>query len=102
MGRLKLRRGQRVRVLRSIETQAFYYPIVERPHSVKCRIPKGTILRVKDDHAEEATAFGCEPEAYKEMELQLIPEAIRQQPEYTGYYLMLYFEDLGKRFKIIE
>ena len=97
-----LKRGQRLLVTRSIDTQVFCISNpVGQPHSVKCTIPKDTVLIVQDDHIEEATAFGCVPERYKDLEAVLVPEVVRNHPEYTSYYVMLHMDEFQERLKFL-
>jgi len=93
--------GQRLLVTKQITTQAFCFDAPHmKPKSVKCVIPKGSVLLVTDDHEENTTAFGCKPEAYHQLEQQLIPEIVRQQPEYQGYWLILPKDYIGTKLQL--
>jgi hypothetical protein len=61
----------------------------------ECELPRGTIVKVISEPPSHATAAGCRPINYDEVELIVIPEEVRQTPKYAGYMFSIPFERFG-------
>ena len=64
-------------------------------------VPVGTVL-IANDQVPGATAFGCYPENYDEMELVLVSEKDRTHDLYFAYGLGMPVEEVGWRLKSLS
>jgi hypothetical protein len=58
-------------------------------------LPAGSAVVVLDDPPPIATAVGCRPEAYAELEVLLVPAADRAEPRYDSYSLSIDLAEFG-------
>ena len=63
-----------------------------------CELPEGTIIKVISEPPNHATAAGCRPINYDEIEALVIPEEDHQTPKYAGYMFSIPFENFGTTF----
>ena len=92
-----IRNGDRFRATRDVADATIGIRRYAPAHSmsVQCTIPSGTVL-VALDQQPEAEGFIGYPEAYDQLERVLVPDDVRSLPEYTGYFLHLRVEHIGK------
>jgi hypothetical protein len=58
-------------------------------------LPAGSVVIVLDDPPPIATAVGCRPEAYAELEALLVPASDRSEPRYDSYSLSIDLIEFG-------
>lgn len=85
---------------KDFETNVLTYWQAPATFGFKCIIPKGFLLKVKEDSSHFSYYFECFPENVEEFEQKLLPEDIRTDPKFAGYRIFLKFRDLGKNLEI--
>ena len=88
-------RGDRFLVRHPLETHgliAWHAPVTS---SFPCTIPADTVLVVRHDLREGATAVMAVPEDEVSMEQLLVPEDQRMDPQYGGYYFVISLNLIG-------
>lgn len=56
---------------------------------VDCTLPIGTKLKIKAQTEEKPIVIAADPLSYAALEAEIIPQAIRRSPRYTGYFLYI-------------
>jgi len=62
----------------------------------ECTVAPGTVVVVAHEPTPGATAVGVRPEAYAELEPQLVPQEDRTSEKYDGYSLVIPLEEFGR------
>ena len=91
-----IRRGDRFRVTRSVESFRVNVIRGAPAHTGSCHgtLPVGTII-VAMDQQPGATGFKAYPQEYEQLETDLVPEETRNEAGYYAYSLSFKVGDVG-------
>jgi hypothetical protein len=93
-----LKKGDKLRLLTAIRTDAL--TCWNAPYTGSCAvtIPEGTVVKVIDNSVRSAAGFSCVPVDYDAFGFLNIPEhadAAKYESSYAGYYLVLLKSQIG-------
>ena len=97
-----IRKGQRYRAKHDIGLPAIITYGAPCSGSFQGALKKGDLITVESDPPPKAKAVYAKPDRYEEIELEYVPERVRNDPEYGDYAFVVSFADIENHFEEIE
>ena len=93
--------GARFRVTRDLRTHGLSTWRAPFTGDFETTIPAGTVVVAENGQRNGATGFRVVPEAYKQLEAELVPNETRLAEKYSGYYFVFLPSDVGDALELM-